>query len=270
MIPIMLIFFLLISFPVSAIDPSQSVVTVQSRQGQGTGFFINSRGFLLTNEHVTGGQAQVDIQTATGEYFKGTLYYFDSHLDLALYRIDAINTPALPLDTSGKIPEGEEVYSIGSPLGVEQYENSGILRDTVTRQNQSYLRVAMKSFPGISGSPLFTDEGQVIGVNTLSSGDYTLALPIEEAVGFLKARGVEFIATDLQKLSPAATKPPRQITWERFGSYLLLWNFILFLLHIGLGIYNFRVRRGLFQPHYSDGDPVEEEDQEDDSYTPPR
>lgn len=270
MIPIMLIFFLLISFPASAVDPNQSVVTVQSRQGQGTGFFINSRGFLLTNEHVTGGQAQVDIQTSTGEFFKGTFYYSDRNLDLALYRIDAINTPALPLDTSGKIPEGEEVFSIGSPLGIEQFENSGILQDTVTRQNQNYLRVAMKSFPGISGSPLFTEEGQVIGVNTLSSGDYTLALPVEEVVGFLEARGIEFISTDLQHLTPAATEAPRQITLERFGSYLLLWNFILFLLHIGLGIYNFRVRRGLFQPHYSDGEPVEEEDQEDDSYTPPR
>ncbi len=261
MVSIFLILFLLFSLPAYAINPNQSVVTVESRQAQGTGFFINSRGFLLTNEHVTRGQAQVDIHTATGQKLSGLLYYTDRNLDLALYRIDAINTPALPLDTTGELPTGDLVYSIGSPLGIEQYENSGILEGRVTRQGITYLQVKMKSFPGISGSPLFTEDGRVIGVNTLSSGDNTLALPAEEVVDFLLARGIEFVSLDLQHLSPSAEEAPRQLTWERFGSYLLIWNFILFALHIGLGIYNYRVRRGLFQPNYPDGEPASEEDE---------
>ncbi len=261
MIPILLILLLLFPFPAYAINPNQSVVTVESRHGQGTGFFVNSRGFLLTNEHVTRGQAQVDIHTATGQKLSGILYYTDRSLDLALYRVDAINTPALPLDTTGEIPAGGLVYSIGSPLGMEQYENSGILEGKVTRQGITYLQVKMKSFPGISGSPLFTEDGKIIGVNTLSSGDNTLALPAGEVVDFLLTRGIEFVSLDLQHFSPSAEEAPRQLTWERFGSYLLIWNLILLAMHIGLGIYNYRVRRGLFQPNYPDGEPVSKDDE---------
>jgi len=258
---IILILLLFFPLPVSAIDPNQSVVTVESRHGQGTGFFINSRGFLLTNQHVTRGQAQIDIHTQPGRKLSAILYYTDERLDLALYRVDAINTPALPLDTSGTFPFGEKVFSIGSPLGVEQYENSGELERMVSRQGVEYLQVKMRSFPGISGSPLFTHDGKIIGVNTFSSGENTLALPADKIVGFLQARGIEFIAMDLQNVTPSAQEAPRQLTWERFGSYLLIWNLILFALHIGLGIYNYRVRRGLFQPNYTDGEPVKEDDE---------
>ncbi len=261
MVKILFIFLLFISIPASAANPNQTVVTVESRHGQGTGFFINSRGFLLTNEHVTRGQAQVNIHTATGRKLSGILYYTDRNLDLALYRVDAINTPALPLDTKGVIPHGEVVYSIGSPLGLEQYENSGVLKGTLSRQGLNYLQVEMKSFPGISGSPLFTEHGVIIGVNTLSSGDYTLALPAAKVVDFLQARGIEFVSLDLGQLAPSATESPRQLTWERFGSFLLIANFILLALHIGLAIYNYRVRRGLFQPYYPDGKPVTDEDE---------
>ena len=261
-LPVFFLILTLISSPVGAVNPEQTVVTVNSRHGQGTGFFINSRGFIITNHHVTGERSRIEIKTFDGQTFSGFLHYRDPARDLALYRIDKINTPALPLIKD--IPEEKTIlHTIGSPLGLEQVNNQGSFMGITSRDGYDFIQVDMKSFPGISGSPLFTKEGHIIGVNTMTRGNTTLAIPSSDLIDFLKIRGIEFSTISLNKLTEAIDPPPREPIAERLGAHLLLWNIILLALHLGLGIYNYRLHKLKKLRGFVDLEEEEDEDQQD-------
>ena len=82
--------------------------------------------------------------------------------DLALLKINACKAPYL-LFKSSSISQGQEVYAIGSPLGLRDQ----LTRGTVTQIAADGILTDAQILPGNSGGPLIANDGQVIGVNTI-------------------------------------------------------------------------------------------------------
>lgn len=83
--------------------------------------------------------------------------------DLALLKVDGCKTPYLKPGRLDQLSQGEKVYAIGSPMGLEDSVSAGV----ISGYDGHYLRTDAKIYPGNSGGPLVNQKGEVIGVNTL-------------------------------------------------------------------------------------------------------
>ena len=149
-----------------------SVVTVISESGHGTGFFVDNKGLLLTNQHVVGNSGYLAVQFDREHKIPARLIAADPQKDVALL---CVNLAALPnaapaplfRTTPGKPPvqEGERVFTIGSPLSLDKIITTGI----VSKVEQHTIISDININPGNSGGPLFNGAGQVIGLTTFGT-----------------------------------------------------------------------------------------------------
>lgn len=150
-----------------------------SGSGTGSGFFLDSDGFILTNNHVveaaaTGGTITVEL--SDGKKYRAKLIGRDSPYDLAVLKIDVVGAPTLQLGNSEQVQVGDAVIAIGSPLGLSGTVTSGIISSknrAVTTGNgngeSSFINALQTDAainPGNSGGPLVDATGAVIGVNS--------------------------------------------------------------------------------------------------------
>ena len=154
------------------------VVTVKSSRGQGTGFFINDKGLLITNRHVIGSGTKIDIQieTAAGSFLTAKTIYVSRKDDFAILKIQGDNYPkALPICYATYPTAGEEVIAIGSPRGltntitrgiVSAFRRSGNYSEGLATAGASLIQTDAAINPGNSGGPLLNNNGEVIGINT--------------------------------------------------------------------------------------------------------
>lgn len=165
------------------LQPSPSA---RERITQGSGFIIDEKGIVLTNQHVVGdaGQGQKITVTVTSPTISGdfpaTVLGSDARLDLAVLQIEGEGPfPTVPLGDSDKARQGEWVIAIGNPYG-RQFDHTvtvGVLsakgreieiigsdRTTQTYKNLMQIDAAINS--GNSGGPLLNIKGEVIGINT--------------------------------------------------------------------------------------------------------
>jgi serine protease Do len=141
------------------------------RQGQGSAFFVDSNGTLITNWHVVAGAQAITVSLASGERFDARLIGADSMTDIALLRIDAGRPmPVAVLGSSDRLRPGEWLVAIGSPFGLEHSVTVGVLSATERRIGvgpyDNFLQTDASINPGNSGGPLFNMNGEVVGVNT--------------------------------------------------------------------------------------------------------
>ena len=150
--------------------------------GIGTGIIVTEDGYILSNEHVTGGKfSTCYITLESGKKQEGKVVWSDSDLDLSLTKIDAKNLSTIKLGDSSKIKVGESVYAIGNPIGFEfrRTVTSGIIsaknRSIKLEENNStsYMSDLIQTDatinPGNSGGPLINPNGEVRGINTVKS-----------------------------------------------------------------------------------------------------
>ncbi len=83
--------------------------------------------------------------------------------DLALLKVDGYETPSLEMASLGEVSQGMKVYAVGSPLGMADAMTAGV----VTRVRRSHILTDARILPGNSGGPLITEDGRVVGINTL-------------------------------------------------------------------------------------------------------
>lgn len=151
-----------------------AVVTVVSRGqvggGSGTGFFINRDGYVVTNNHVVEGAANLQVIYAKGGRAPAILVGTAPEFDLAVIKVEG-NVPAfVEWGNSGDLPLGAGVIAIGSALG--QYQNS-VTSGILSGFNRSLgglnglLQTDAAINHGNSGGPLISLGGQVIGINTM-------------------------------------------------------------------------------------------------------
>ena len=175
-----------------------------SSSGTGSGFFLDSNGYILTNNHVVEAAATrgtITVELSNGKKYGAKLMGRDNSYDLAVLKIDVASAPTLQLGNSDLAQVGDSVIAIGSPLGLSGTVTSGIISSknrAVTTGNGSgessfinALQTDAAINPGNSGGPLVDSTGAVIGVNsaiaTLGSSSQTgsiglgFAIPINQA-----------------------------------------------------------------------------------------
>jgi putative serine protease PepD len=158
-----------------------SVVSITSGSGStGSGFIIDSSGFILTNNHVVEQAAlskgRILVTLNNGEEFESKIIGRDASYDLAILKILATGLPALQFGNSDEVAVGDSVIAIGSPLGLSGTVTLGIIsaKDRAVTAGGSAgetsfinaLQTDAAINPGNSGGPLINTAGAVIGVNS--------------------------------------------------------------------------------------------------------
>jgi putative serine protease PepD len=161
-----------------------SVVSIRATASDGgstgSGFVIDSSGYILTNNHViaesvsSGGS--ISVRLNDGSSYPAKIIGRDSSYDLAVLKINATSLKALQFGDSEKVAVGDSVIAIGSPLGLTGTVTLGIIsaknRAVTAGESQSQnsfinaLQTDAAINPGNSGGPLVDSTGAVIGVNS--------------------------------------------------------------------------------------------------------
>jgi serine protease Do len=162
----------------------------------GSGFFIDSKGFILTNEHVVQDSLRIIIGLQNGEKYRAMIVGTDKITDLAVLKIDSKKEfPTMKLGNSDTAQVGEWVLAIGSPFGLAQSVTAGIISQTkretpafnVEGFSQQFIQTDTAINFGNSGGPLVNLKGEVIGINSqvaISNGNSNgigFALPSNDA-----------------------------------------------------------------------------------------
>ena len=186
-----------------------SVVSISTRSisgaGTGSGFVIDSSGYILTNNHVISKAAQsggsIQVSLSDGTFYSAKVIGRDASYDLAVLKITAPGLKALQFGDSDTIAVGDLVIAIGSPLGLTGTVTTGIIsaknRAVTAGESNSEssfinaLQTDAAINPGNSGGPLVDATGAVIGVNSaiaslgttsqLGSIGLGFAIPINQA-----------------------------------------------------------------------------------------
>jgi putative serine protease PepD len=144
----------------------------QSR-AQGSGFVYDTKGDIVTNQHVVAGASSVSVRLSSGATYTARVVGSDASTDLAVIRIDAPSSVLSPLALadSSNVAVGDGVVAIGSPFGLEDTVTSGIvsaLHRQITSPNNFGIDDAIQTDAAInhgnSGGPLLNTSGQVIAV----------------------------------------------------------------------------------------------------------
>jgi serine protease Do len=180
----------------SANNPLLDMFRRQSRRpsrGVGSGFIVDPKGYILTNEHVIEAATRITVGLPSGEKYRGRLVGIDDETDVAVIKIDAPqDLPTVTLGDSNAAQVGDWVLAVGSPFGLDQTVTAGIIskkeRETPYFTSfQRFLQTDAAINRGNSGGPLVNMRGEVIGINSqiaTSTGDYNgigFALPATEA-----------------------------------------------------------------------------------------
>jgi len=164
----------------------------QPFRGQGSGFIISADGLILTNAHVVRDAKDVTVKLSDRSEYAAKVLGSDPVTDVAVLRIDAKNLPTVRLGDPKQLGVGDPVLAIGAPFGFEQTATQGI----VSAKGRSLPGDAVVPFiqtdaavnPGNSGGPLFSGNGEVIGINAQiysHTGGYqglAFAIPIDVAL----------------------------------------------------------------------------------------
>ena len=147
-----------------------NVKTIDGTEGTGTGFFIDSKGTILTNFHVIDGASSITVEAISGAtYPVKRIVDFSNLYDLAVLQIDISESPYLEFSET-PIRTGENVYAVGSALGVLTGSfTAGIVSSTRRSHGMiDCIQMDAAISPGNSGGPLVNIYGEVVGINTAS------------------------------------------------------------------------------------------------------
>src|SRR5690348_3226671 len=170
--------------------------------GQGSGFFISSDGYAVTNNHVVDGADKVEVTTDDGRIFKAKVIGTDARTDLALIKVEGgSNFPFAKL-SDGNPRIGDWVLAVGNPFGLGGTVTAGIVsargRDIGNGPYDDFIQIDAPVNKGNSGGPAFNTDGEVMGVNTAiyspSGGSVGIAFAIpastvKSVVAQLKDKG---------------------------------------------------------------------------------
>lgn len=191
--------------PAIAASVQDSVVSVSTGSGGGSGVVLSADGYVLTNNHVVEGADQVLLVFANGSKAQATIVGTDPKSDLAVLKAEGVGglSPATFGD-SDAMQVGNTVLALGSPLGLEGSVTAGIIsaKDRTIRaggeQQQGgtsisgLLQTDAPINPGNSGGALVNTNGEVIGINTaiLTAGQSQGNIGVGFAIPSNKAKAV--------------------------------------------------------------------------------
>lgn len=141
-----------------------------NRLGFGSGFIVDPKGIIMTNNHVVEGADSVEVQLADGRKFVSTDIKKDPKTDLAIVRVKTkSDLPWLEMGDSSAMEIGDRVLAVGAPFGLRGTVTHGIIsaKGRALHMNlyEDFLQTDAAINPGNSGGPLINLEGKVIGIN---------------------------------------------------------------------------------------------------------
>jgi putative serine protease PepD len=188
--------------PASFFNPAQK----QQVTALGSGFVIDKRGDIVTNDHVVQGAKDVRVGFSGGASYPARIVGSDPSTDIAVVRVKAPSSVLRPLlfaDSSVEV--GDPAYAIGNPFGLERTMTAGIVSATgrdIQAPNGLVIANAIQTDApinhGNSGGPLLDRVGQVIGINSqIQGGTVDANVGVGFAIPSATARSVseQLIAT---------------------------------------------------------------------------
>ncbi|MDC1370952.1 S1C family serine protease [Flavobacteriales bacterium] len=158
------------SIPSKFYNPKTYISTESKFKGNGSGFLINTSGYIATNYHVIDGATEIFTEI-NGKDYKCKLVAVDKENDLAIIKvIDKNNFIIYSTITSNKTETGSEVFVLGFPYALSLLGNEIKLTDGKV-SSQSGFQGESKTYqisapiqPGNSGGPLFNTDGNIVGI----------------------------------------------------------------------------------------------------------
>lgn len=167
-------------------DESDEPGIAARQHSTGSGVIIDPDGYVVTNAHVVLGaqKAQVTIlersSTTPGREVRGLVHRrglpaeivgLDVETDIALLKVPEKGLPALRFADSDTVEEGQFVFAVGSPMGLDNSITMGVISSTARPFRPDdpmvYLQTDASINPGSSGGPLVDAEGNVVGISTM-------------------------------------------------------------------------------------------------------
>jgi S1-C subfamily serine protease len=151
----------------------------QEQRGIGSGFIVNTNGYIVTNNHVVENAAQLQVILRDGtKTFDARVVGTSPEDDIAVLKIDAQNLPTLTFGDSSRLKVGQLAIAIGSPLGQQNSVTKGVISALhrslevpdpanagQTERILNAIQTDASINPGNSGGPLLNSAGEVVGVN---------------------------------------------------------------------------------------------------------
>jgi serine protease Do len=189
------------------------------KRSLGSGFCIDKKGFIVTNNHVVENADEIKVKLKNGKEYDAKIIGRDAKTDIALIKVKSWQGfTTAKLGDSDELKVGEWVVAIGSPFGLEHTVTAGIVsakgRVIGSGPYDDFIQTDASINPGNSGGPLINMKGEVVGINTAifsrSGGNVGIgfAIPINLARGIidqLKASGAVtrgWLGVSIQDLSP--------------------------------------------------------------------
>ena len=145
----------------------------EAEGGSGSGFIISSDGYVITNNHVVAGAADIKVLLPDSREFDATLIGRDPDTDIAVLKIYADGLKAIRFADSKAVQVGQIAIAVGNPYGFQYSLTAGVvsalgrtLRADSGRLIDDVIQTDAALNPGNSGGPLVNSQGDVIGVNT--------------------------------------------------------------------------------------------------------
>jgi S1-C subfamily serine protease len=145
--------------------------------GSGSGSIINTRGYVLTNNHVIENANKVFINLSDGSQFEGTVVGTDPENDIAVLKFEpprGMELRVIPFGSSDNLMVGQRVLAIGNPFALERTLTVGIIsglgrpiQNSANHIIKNMIQTDASINPGNSGGPLLNTQGQMIGINTM-------------------------------------------------------------------------------------------------------
>jgi serine protease Do len=177
----------------------------RNRVASGTGFFVNSDGYLLTNAHVVfDPHASYVVLLSSGREVEAEVILRDTANDLGILKIPGGNYPSIDLGNSSALKVGSQVMGIGNAFGEYDYVMSegmisGLGRSVIAtgplmeERLDGLIETDATMYPGDSGGPLFDSKGKVVGINVAVSEDssQSFAIPINVAKKIISRANID-------------------------------------------------------------------------------
>jgi S1-C subfamily serine protease len=157
---------------------SPSVVQIEDRAGLGSGIVFDSRGDIVTNNHVVSGATSFTVTTSTGKRYPAKLVGAFPPDDIAVIRVSGAALKPATFADSSALRVGDLAIAIGNPLGLQSSVTDGIVsafRQAMPEPGNVTLPAVIQTSaainPGNSGGALVDIKGRVIGIPTLAATD---------------------------------------------------------------------------------------------------
>jgi serine protease Do len=168
-----------------------AVVTIKTDAATGSGVFVDTNGYVITNNHVLKDMHTGKVYLYNDESYGFKVIARDEKNDLALLKLNTDRKfPTLAFDDPANVKLGMKAIALGSPGGMDFSVATGIVSglNRTKANGVKFVQIDMAINPGNSGGPLVNEQGLIIGINTLKSTKYEsmgFALPTNTVKDFV-------------------------------------------------------------------------------------